>query len=396
VKHCVIVPDGAADLPLAALGGRTPLQAARTPHMDAMARGGQVGLTSHVPAGMTPGSAVAMMSLLGYDPARHFTGRAPLEAADLGIELGPRDWAVRCNLVTAADGALASSNAGHIATAEAARLIDALNGALGRDGRRFHVGTGYRHLLVGADLCGEGVRTVPPHDIVGLPLADSQPSGEGSGLLLDLMERSRAVLEDHEVNRARRAAGRRPANMIWLWGQGRRPALADFRSRFGPCGAVISAVNLVRGLGRLVGWEVVDVPGATGYTDTNYAAKGAHAVRALADHGLVLVHVEAPDEASHDRDPEAKVAAIERVDADVVGPVMAAPGLRGALRMMVVPDHVTSVEDGRHKRGAVPFAIWGAGVAASAAGGFSEAEAAGGVELPAGHELMGRFVGQGG
>ncbi|KPK64998.1 MAG: hypothetical protein AMK73_04300 [Planctomycetes bacterium SM23_32] len=394
MKYCVIVPDGAADYSLSELGGRTPLEAADTPHMDRAAAEGLIGLTDHVPPRMTPGSAVAMMSVTGYDPAACFTGRGPLEAADLGIEMGPDQWAVRCNLVTVADGLMADFTADHIPTQEAAALIAALNNDLGSDELAFHAGTSYRHVMTYGGAIALPAQTVPPHDIVGEPFEDHYPEGEGSEVLVYLMERSRGVLAAHPVNAARAARGDGPANMIWLWGQGVKPDLADFHRRFGVKGAVISAVNLVRGIGRLVGWEVVHVPGATGYVDTDYGAKGRYAVEALHRCDLVLVHVEAPDEAGHQRDLRAKIAALERIDADIVGPLMAHRERAGLLRLLIVPDHVTSVEDGKHKRGRVPFVMWGDGIEAASGARYTEAHAgASDVVVERGWELMGKFIG---
>ena len=394
MKYCIVVPDGAADYPVARLDGKTPLEAARTPNMDRAASEGLLGVANHVPVRMAPGSDVAMMSVMGYDPAEYYTGRGPLEAADLDIELKPRDWAIRCNLVTAADDTLADFTAGHISTEEAAVLIQALNDSLGTPELTFHVGTSYRHVAV---YRGDGVLTaeaVAPHDVVGQPLRENYPRGEGSDLLVDLMDRSRPLLESHDVNHVRRDLGKNPANMIWLWGQGMRPNLRAFGDRFGLRGSVISAVNLVRGIGRLIGWEVIKVPGATGYVDTDYAAKGRYAVDALSRFDLVLVHVEAPDEASHERDLMAKIRAIERVDKDIVGSLMAYAAAEGDLRLLIVPDHITSVEDGKHKRGPVPFAIWGAGVGAVSGRQYTEAHAAAAeVEVDKGWDLMAEFIG---
>ena len=394
MKYCIIVPDGAADYPVARLHGKTPLDAARTPNMDRAAAEGLLGVTCHIPHRMQAGSSVAIMSVSGYDPAREYTGRAPLEAADLGIPMGPDDWAVRCNLITTDGDTLADFTAGHISTDEAALLINALDEQLGGPEVSFHVGISYRHIMLYRGELDLGTATVPPHDVVGEPLADNLPRGRNADLLVELMRDSRAVLEDHEVNKVRLDLDSNPANMIWLWGQGRAPAFESFQQRFGLSGAVISAVNLVRGLGRLVGWDVIQVPGATGYTDTDYAAKGRYALDALMESDVVMVHVEAPDEASHDRDLQAKVRAIECVDRDIVGPIMAHPDLGGQLSVLVVPDHLTSVADGKHKSDPVPFAIWGPGVEEPSGRPFCEREALQtGVEITRGHELMPTFLG---
>jgi len=394
MKYCIVVPDGAADEPVRSLGDKTPLEAARTPNMDRAAREGLLGTTCHVPPRMTPGSSVAMTSLLGYDPVVDFPGRGPLEAADLGISMAPQDWAVRCNLVTVADDTLVDFTAGHISTREAGVLIDALNKALGGRSVSFHVGVSYRHVMIRKGPIALTARTLPPHDVVGLPVKESYPEGENAEVLISLMERSREVLEPHEVNKVRVDLGQNPANMIWLWGQGRKPTLQSFSSRYGLHGAVVTAVNLVRGLARLVGWEAIRVPGATGYVDTDYAAKGRYAIDALMSHDLVLVHVEAPDEASHERDVRAKVRAIEQIDRQIVGPLMAAR-LPEPLRLLIVPDHVTTVRDGKHSPDAVPFAMWGAGVEASSGVPFTESHArATEVAVEPGWHLMSEFLGR--
>ncbi len=394
MKYCVIVPDGAADYPVAKLGEKTPLEAARTPNMDRAAQEGLLGLTCHIPPRMTPGSSVAIMSVVGYDPVENYTGRGPLEAADMGIQMGPRDWAVRCNLITAGQETLEDFTAGHISNEEAGALVEALNQRLGTNELTFHAGTSYRHIMMYRGPLALAVETVPPHDVVGQPLRQNYPRGENAELLVDLMERSRSVLEAHEVNHVRVDLGRNPANMIWLWGQGQTPALKSFRSRFGLAGGVISAVNLVRGIGRLIGWDVITVPGATGYVDTDYAAKGRYAVDGLRTHDLVFVHIEAPDEAAHDQDLQGKIRALEQIDREIVGPIMAQCADQG-LRLLVMPDHVTSVEDGKHKRDQVPFVMWGAGVEARSGRPFTEAHArATDVVIEQGHDLMPKFVGK--
>ena len=395
MKYCVIIPDGAADLPVARLDGKTPLEAARIPNLDRAAAGGLLGLVRTVPPRMSPASDVAIMSVMGYDPTEYYTGRGPLEAADLGVELADGEVACRCNLITTDGERLLDFCAGHISTAEADVLVGVLNEELGDSNVRFHTGTGYRHLMVYTPPAPLKAKTMPPHDVMGERLADILPRGKGSELLVDLIGRSAKVLADHEVNTVRRDLGQNPANMIWLWGQGERPALVSFREKYGPRGAAISAVNLVNGLARLVGWQVVHVPGSTGYLDTDYAAKGRYAVDALNSCDLVLVHVEAPDEASHEGDVKAKIRAIEQVDHHVVGPVMAAGSESGDLRMMVLPDHMTSVDKRGHMSGTVPFAIWGAGVGMRSGLSFTEACAAEtNVVWKAGHELMGALLQQ--
>ncbi len=393
LKFVIVVPDGAADHPVTRLGGRTPLQAARTPNMDRASMEGLLGVTNHVPRQMTPGSSVAMMSLMGYDPLQHYTGRGPLEAADLGIELQDSDWAFRCNLVTVADDTLADFTAGHISTEEAGVLLDALQIRLGGETLSFHRGVSYRHIMLYSGPEGLDLETVPPHDVVGGSIWGNLPRGEGAETLAGLMRASRDILQGHEVNQVRIDLGKNPANMVWPWSPGKKPLLRDFEASYGVRGACISAVNLVRGLGRLIGWDVIEVPGATGYVDTDYAAKGRYAIDALERYDLVLVHVEAPDEAGHERDVKKKIRALEQIDREILGPVMAREEA-GGLRLMVVPDHITGVEDGRHERGHVPFAMWGAGIGARSGLPFAESTAeAAEVEISDGHELMAEFLG---
>jgi 2,3-bisphosphoglycerate-independent phosphoglycerate mutase len=401
MKYAIVIPDGCADEPQKALGGKTPLQAAHKPHMDRVARQGVVGRSNNVPAPLTPASDVATLSLFGYDPLQVYTGRAPLEAAAMGVRLGPQDWAVRCNLVTVADGEMRDFTAGHISSEEGRPLIEAVQRALGGPGHdgamEFHPGVSYRNLLVyrasAASPFGPATRTQPPHDVPDRPVADHLPTGPGAELLRDLMERSRAVLAEHPVNQARRAQGKRPATQIWLWGQGRAPHLRPFAEVYGKRGAILSAVDLVRGVGVLLGWERIDVPGATGYLDTDYAAKGRYAVEALAKHDLVCVHVEAPDEASHEGRADAKVKALEEIDRHIVGPLLEALPRHGDWRILVSPDHRTPLRTRAHSYGAVPFAIAGTGIAAKGQPSYDEAVAAASeLAFEKGHELMPRFL----
>jgi len=395
MKYCIIVPDGAADYAVPRLEKRTPLQVARTPNMDRAASEGMLGLACHVPKRMTAGSAVAMMSVTGYDPAIEFTGRAPLEAADMGLELARGQWAVRCNFTTRADDSIADFTAGHISTAEAALLITALNEAFADDPISFHVGTSYRHVMLYDGVEPLTTETTPPHDIVGDPLGRYLPKGPAGLVLQDIMDRAAPVLRRHDVNKVRVDLGSNPANSIWLWGQGIRPSLEPFAERFHLRGAAISAVNLVRGIAKLIEWDTIIVPGATAYTDTDYAAKGRYAADALAEYDLVLVHIEAPDEASHEMDVMAKIRAIESIDAEIVGPIMAlADSTDMDLRVLIEPDHITSVADGRHKRDPVPFAMWGSGIGAHSGHAYNELTASRtDISFPDGHHLMANFLG---
>ncbi|MFP4056957.1 MAG: cofactor-independent phosphoglycerate mutase [Candidatus Brocadiia bacterium] len=394
MKYAVVVPDGMADHPLEALGGRTPLEAATTPNLDRVAREGHLGLVCHTPKGLPPGSDVAMLSLLGYDPTACYTGRAPLEAASMGLALGPGEVAFRCNLVTVDDEVLADHSAGHISTEEAAVLIDLLNQKLGSETIRFHPGVGYRHLLVYAGSEPIDVRCTPPHDILDQPFTKRLPRGRGSEILVDLIQRSRQVLAETDVNDVRVDLGENPANMIWLWGGGTRPQLPSFYERFGKTGAVVAAVDLVRGIAVCLGLDVLDVPGATGYVQTNFEGKGQAACQALDRYDLAFVHVEAPDEAGHQGNIRAKVDAIEAVDRHIVGPLLAALERHGDYRLLVLPDHPTPIEVRTHVREPVPFAYCGTGASPPSRRLFTEANAAEtGLVVAPGHELMGRFLG---
>lgn len=398
MKYVIVIPDGCADEPQASLGGKTPLEAARTPNMDRVAKTGVVGRSNNVPATLTPASDVATLSLFGYDPLVVYTGRAPLETAAMGIPLGPEDWAIRCNLVHVADGKMRDFTAGHITSEDGRPLIEAMQAEFGEAGRlEFHSGVSYRNILVyrgqgGAPFSAE-TKTQPPHDVPDQPIGDHLPTGPGSDLLRSLMEKSRAVFREHPVNERLRREGKRDATQVWLWGQGRAPSLRPFAEVYGKKGAILSAVDLVRGVGVLLGWTRIDVPGATGYLDTDYAAKGRYGVKALADHDLVCVHVEAPDEASHEGKADEKVKALERIDEHIVGPLLAALPKYGDWRILVSPDHRTPLRTRAHSHGAVPFTIAGTGIASRGQATYDENVAAGSdLSFEKGHELMRMFL----
>jgi 2,3-bisphosphoglycerate-independent phosphoglycerate mutase len=404
MKYAIVIPDGCADEPQESLGGKTPLQAAHKPHMDRLAREGVVGRSNNVPEPLTPASDVATLSLLGYDPLQVYTGRAPLETAAMGIPLGADDWAVRCNLVTVEDGRMRDFTAGHISSEEARAFIATLQAALGPQPRpftaEFHAGVQYRNILVCRAKDGSGVpldgstRTQPPHDIPDQPVADHLPRGAGASFLIGLMEASKPLLAEHPVNQLRRAAGKPLATQIWLWGQGRAPSLRPFAEVYGKRGAIVSAVDLVRGVGVLLGWTRIDVPGATGYLDTDYAAKGRYGVAALKDHDLVCVHVEAPDEASHEGRADAKVRALEEIDRHIVGPLREALPAYEEWRMLVSPDHRTPLRTRAHSYGEVPFVIAGTGIAPRGQTSYDEAVAAAAdLAFGKGYELMKVFLG---
>ncbi len=354
-----------ADEPLAELGGRTPLEYAEIPNMDRIAREGRCGMLRTIPDGFEPGSDIANLSVLGYDPRTIYTGRGPLEAVSMGVTLQDGDFAYRCNLVTVRDDVMEDFNAGHISSAEGAGLLRDLNAAL--ENVSFYPGVGYRHLMVVPGALGAG--TTAPHDIVGQSIGDHLPRGGDAGVLLDCMERSEEIFADHPVNRRRLQEGKLPATGIWPWSGGKRPALAPFREKYGLAGGMISAVDLLRGIALLAGMEVIDVPGATGFLDTDYEAKAMYAVRALDHLDFVYVHVEAPDEAGHMGSVEEKVRAIERLD-EAIGIILDRPDTTIA----VLPDHPTPIRTRTHTADPVPFAILGKGRDDVSA--FSEAGAA--------------------
>jgi 2,3-bisphosphoglycerate-independent phosphoglycerate mutase len=400
MKYVIVIPDGCADEPQASLGGKTPLEAANTPAMDALARAGVVGRANHVPPSLPAGSDVANLSLLGYNPLEHFTGRAPLEAAAQGIALGPQDWAVRCNLVTVENQTMRDFTAGHVSTDEARELLATAQERLGDETLEFTPGVSYRNLLIyrGAKQAApfsNDTRATPPHDLTDQSVLDDYPRGPGSPLLNRLMSDSVALFADHPVNARRRAAGKLPATNVWLWGLGRTPTLAAFRDVYGLAGAMITAVDLLRGLAALVGWDRIEVPGATGYTDTDYAAKGRYAIDALDRYDIVCVHVEATDEASHEGDAAGKIKALEEIDRHIVGPVYEALQRRGDFRMLVSPDHPTPLRTKTHSHGAVPFVIAGAGVAPDANTTYDDPTAARStLSFDEGWRLMRHFVGR--
>jgi 2,3-bisphosphoglycerate-independent phosphoglycerate mutase len=376
-KRLLLVPDGMADDHLDELGGKTPLQAAHTPAMDALAQRGAVGLVQTIPDGMPPGSDVANLSVLGYDARSLYTGRSPLEAANIGVELGAVDVAYRCNLVTIDDGVMRDNTAGHVDNATAAELIVALAAALGGGPFEFFAGIGYRNLLVWRG--GEGDTATPPHDILDQPVARHAPRGAGADALIELAAHAHDVL-----------AKLRPGTDVWFWGEGRAPSIPPFRELYGLSGAVVAAVDLVRGLGRYAGFEVLAVPGATGDLDTDYGAKARAAVDALARHDFVFVHVEAPDEAAHMGDVHAKIKAIERIDAEVLAPLAA----HADLALLVLPDHFTPVRARTHTSAPVPFVFAGCAPAAQRpAHSFDEDTArATGLACADGPALMRRFI----
>lgn len=396
-KFVIIVGDGMADDPLDALGGVTPLAKAKTPNMDQLARQGQVGLVRTVPTKMAPGSDVAGLSILGYDPREGYTGRAPLEAANMGIELADDEIAFRCNLVTVDHQKMADYSAGHISTQESHQLIAALNAGLGSPTVKFHPGVGYRHILVLKDPKNRlsDVHCTPPHDIAGKPIEGHLPKREDAEFLRALMYDSVEILKRSEINQVRLDLRENPATMIWLWGQGKRPRLELFKARYGLAGGVISAVDLLNGIGRLIGLKVITVPGATGYYDTDYRGKADYAMAALKSCDFMLVHIEAPDEASHNGDLPQKIRAIEEIDKHVVGPLSQWAGERGDVRLLILPDHATPVLTRTHHARPIPFVLWGPDIAPNGQTRYDEeAGERSGLAISDGPSLMNYFLGR--
>ena len=397
MKYLVLIGDGMADYPLEALGGKTPLMVARTPNMDALAQRGKVGLVRTIPHGLPKGSEIANLSIFGYDPKRYYTGRGPLEAASIGVQLGPKDVAFRLNLVTF--GVIGGSvimedySAGHISTEEGGAIIQDLEKELGDSVFHFYPGVSYRHLLVWQGK-GEKIETTPPHDITEQEIGEYLPKGEGAQKLIKLMTETQILLKTHPVNHTRQQEGKREANAAWPWGQGKAPQMPSFAERFGLRGGVISAVDLIKGIGICVGLEAIPVPGATGYLDTNYQGKAEYGLRAVEKDDFVYIHVEAPDEASHNGDVKAKIAAIEAFDDKVIGTIVQEMERRGDHKIMVLPDHPTPIELRTHADDPVPFVIYDSTQKRSTGGGgFDEAEASkSGIVIEEGHTLMERFV----
>ena len=397
MKYIVIVPDGMADYPIARIGNKTPLEAARTPNMDFLAQQGVVGQVQTIPEGMKPGSDIGNMAILGYDPKSYHTGRAPLEAANQNIILADDEVAFRCNLITVADHKMIDYSAGHISTKEAVILIEALNREIIQEGIKFYPGKSYRHLLiVKGNRVKEymQVKTHPPHDIIGQNIRNFLPGkAPAAEMLLMLMEKSKTIFAQHSVNQVRADLKEYPATMIWLWGQGVRPDLPPFEQKFGVRGGIISAVDLVNGIGRLAGLEVIDVPGITGYYDTNYLGKAQYAIESLKKNDFVYVHIEAPDEAGHNGDLDAKISCIERIDREIIGTILNYFGQYEDVRILVLPDHPTPVELRRHTSDPVCFVMYGKDVIPDAAARLTEPLAKEkGLKFASGEALLKKFM----
>lgn len=365
MKYIILVGDGMADRPIKELGNKTCLQKAHTPNMDRLAAEGEVGIVRTVPRGFDPGSDVANLSILGYDPAKYYSGRAPIEAEYRGIKLGPNDIAFRCNLVTLNyvdseslnSASMQDFSAGHISTKEAGQIMRDVNKKLGDKKITFYPGMSYRHLMVWKD-GKEKIKCTPPHDISGKKIAAYLPKGNGADVLRSLMDKARAILEAHPVNKARIKKGLQPANSLWFWGQGRKPAMPHFIDKYKLKGALISAVDLTKGLGICAGFDILNVKGATGYIDTNYIGKAQAALRALKKYDIVYVHVEAPDEAGHNGDLKAKLRAIEDFDEKVVGTILGGLKRFDEYSVLLLPDHFTPISIKTHSEEPVPFALY--------------------------------------
>jgi 2,3-bisphosphoglycerate-independent phosphoglycerate mutase len=401
MKYLLIVGDGMADYPVPELGNKTPLQAANKPNMDMIAAKGCSGLLRTVPEVLTPGSGTAILSVLGYDPRRFYTGRGPFEAAARNIRLDENDVAYRCNLITEKDEILVDYSADHITNSESAELIEALKRNLENLGEvEFFAGLSYRHFLILRNyLHNEIIQCTPPHDAIGveiskiLPKAKTEETKSTVNLLNRLILGSKKVLEHHPVNVARKKAGKRPGNMIWPWGGGRKPVMPTYKQKYGVDAAVISAVDLVKGIGVYAGMKVVDVPGATGLYDTNYEGKAKFALEALEDYDMVFVHVEAPDEAGHSQDYELKTKTIEDLDKRLLGHIL--DELKEDCVIAVLPDHPTPIKIGTHTRDPVPFAIYSPSVEADGVKQFDEVSAKNGCfGLIEGEAFMLLFLGK--
>jgi 2,3-bisphosphoglycerate-independent phosphoglycerate mutase len=393
MKYIVLIIDGAAGRPIARRGGKTSLELAQTPNLDALARQGQLGMTCNVPEGMEPSSAIACMSILGYDPRTYYRGRSAIEAGSMGIDIAPGETVFRCNLVSIKDGKMLDYSAGHITTDEARELILSLDKDLGNKNTRFYPGVSYRHILI---LIGHEealqAQCTPPHDIPGKPIAGFLPTGPGSLILKDLMKRSEVVLEGHPVNISRKNRGLAPATTIWLfWPSGQLPPLPSFRQSYGLKSGMLSGVDLLKGLAQMAGMEVLIVPGVTDGLDNDYLAQAEGALKALDTLDLVVVHVEAPDEAGHSGSLEEKIRAIEETDKHIVGRLRAASD--NHMRMLILPDHPTPLDIQTHTPDSVPFLLWGPGFEANRAKRLTEAEAhSTGFNIKAGYDIMKRLI----
>lgn len=396
MKYVVILGDGMADLPIESLGGKTPLDVAYKPNMDKLAKVSEIGLVKTVADGMKPGSDVANLSVLGYDSAIYYSGRSPLEAVSIGVEFTPEDVTYRTNLVTLKgdsyeDSIMEDYSAGEITTDEARELILAVERELGKEGQHFFPGISYRHCLL-LEKTNTGAELTPPHDISGKVIKDYLPKGEHGELLLDLMKKSREILKDHPINKDREKRGLNPANSVWFWGEGRKPNLMNFEQKNGVKGAMISAVDLLKGIALVSGMEVIEVEGATGNNDTNYKGKALAALESLKNNDFVYIHIEAADECGHRGQLDAKIGSIEDIDKYVVGTIM--EGLKGQDHsIMILPDHPTPIALKTHTSVPVPYMIYRSNVNVEGVDKYNEENAKNsGVFVEKGYTLMDKFL----
>jgi 2,3-bisphosphoglycerate-independent phosphoglycerate mutase len=387
------VPDGAADKPLQVFDGKTIFEAAEKPNIDFIAMNGLQGLSQTVPPALQPGSDVAMMAVLGYDPAKYYTGRAPIEAVAQGIDVTESDWIFRCNLVTTADAKMRDHSSGHISSEEGKLFIDELNTTLGNEHVRFYPGVGYRHLMVVKGFDFPDLQLQPPHDNIGVEITKLLPRGKNADILVDLIKKSETLFKDHRINLDRRNRSKNEATSIWLWGHGKKARMELFEKKYGLKGAAITAVDLVKGLANLIGFDFIKVEGATGYFDTDYRAKGLAAIEAIKNYDIVLVHVEATDEAGHAGKADVKKKALEEIDRHIVGPILADLKKYERWRILVMPDHPTPVSTQGHTGDAVPFAMMGDGIRSDVHLPLGEKNAARtGMKIDNGYELMESFL----
>jgi 2,3-bisphosphoglycerate-independent phosphoglycerate mutase len=399
MKYVVLLGDGMADYPTSMLGGKTPLQCAFTPFLDQIAAEGTLGLVDTIPAGFTPGSDVANLSVLGYDPAQTYTGRGPLEAASMGIGLGPNDIAYRCNLVTIGqkdtpEAFMDDFTAGHISTKEARDIILSINKQIGSSQFQFFPGVGYRHLFVWRYAASSPV-TIPPHDIPGKSIAPYLPHGECAEEVNSFMQKAGEILRSHPINIQRQSLGKKQANSIWLWGQGRKPQVVPLTQKYNLKGGMISAVDLLNGIGVIAGLKVISVEGATGYIDTNYAGKARTALDALRFMDFIFVHLEAPDEMGHEGNAAGKIQAIELFDEKIVGPILNNVGSFGDYRILALSDHPTPLDLKTHVGDPSPFAVLSSRKDENKAAGLPFNEIAAresSILISPGHLLMEKFI----
>jgi 2,3-bisphosphoglycerate-independent phosphoglycerate mutase len=400
MKYLLILADGMADEPIEALDNTTPLQYAQTPNIDFLAKTAVIGTAQTIPQSFPPGSDVANLSVLGYDPRLYYTGRSPIEAVSMGVSMSDTDLALRCNLVTLSEGScyahrtMVDYSAGEISTEESRQLIGFLQGELGNDQLSFHPGISYRHLLLWKDGHERIMELTPPHDISGRVVKDYLPQGKDSTALLELMERSLVLLENHPVNIERRRQGKNPALSAWFWGQGKKPALDSFADKYGLQGSVVAAVDLVKGLGICAGLRPVAVPGATGAVETNFAGKARAALNELlGGQDFVYMHIESPDEAGHQGNLKAKLWSIEQIDKEVVGLLRSELDKFDDLRVMIIPDHPTPLSIRTHSSGMVPYMIFDKNnPVIGGIGRYDEESAREGRHFPAGHQVMDYFI----